>query len=103
MHAPAPCERPRCCTISCAARSKRTRTFARKTIVVMTPDLDTYAPVFRAVFGERGEHRIPYEIHDRKTREDASFYDDFLAILEVLDSRFSVLDVVRLMDSRSLQ
>ena len=71
-------------------------------IVVMTPDLDTYAPVFRAVFGERGEHRIPYEIHDRKTREDASFYDDFLAILEVLDSRFSVLDVVRLMDSSSL-
>lgn len=70
-------------------------------IVVMTPDMETYAPVFRAVFGERGAHHIPYEVHDRKTREDASFYDDFLAVLEVLDSRFSVLDVVRLMDASS--
>jgi len=67
-------------------------------VVVMTPDLDTYAPVFRAVFSERDRHRVPYEVHDRRTRDDASFYDDFLAVLEVLDSRFSVLDVVRLMD-----
>ncbi|UCH30372.1 MAG: exodeoxyribonuclease V subunit gamma, partial [Myxococcales bacterium] len=72
-------------------------------VVVMTPDLDTYAPVFRAVFGEREQHRIPFEVHDRKTREDASFYDDFLAVLEVLDSRFSVLDLVRLMDARSMR
>ena len=72
-------------------------------IVVMTPDLDTYAPVFRAVFGERERHRIPYEVHDRRTRDDASFYDDFLSVLEVLDSRFSVLDLVRLMDASSMR
>ncbi len=72
-------------------------------IVVMTPDLDAYAPVFRAVFGEREGNQIPFEVHDRKTREDASFYDDFLAVLEVLDSRFSVLDVVRLMDAASMR
>jgi len=72
-------------------------------IVVMTPDLDVYAPVFRAVFGQDEGRRIPYEVHDRKTRDDASFYDDFLAVLEVLDSRFSVLDVVRLMDTRSMR
>jgi exodeoxyribonuclease V gamma subunit len=72
-------------------------------VVVMTSDLDAYAPVFRAVFGENGVHGIPYEVHDRKTRDDATFYDDFLAALEVLDSRFSVLDLVRLMDAGSLR
>lgn len=72
-------------------------------IAVMTPDLEIYAPVFRAVFGQDEPHRIPYEVHDRKTREDASFYDDFLAVLEVLDSRFSVLDLVRLMDASSMR
>ena len=72
-------------------------------IVVMTPDLETYAPAFRAVFGQQDQHGIPYEVHDRQSRDDASFYDDFLAVLEVLDSRFSVLDLVRLMDASSLR
>ena len=72
-------------------------------IVVMTSDLDAYAPAFRAVFGQDGRQRIPYEVHDRKTRGDAAFYDDFLAVLDVLDSRFSVLDLVRLMDTNSLR
>ena len=54
----------------------------------MTPDLEAYAPAFRAVFGQDDRHRIPYEVHDRRTRDDASFYDDFLAVLDVLDSRF---------------
>lgn len=72
-------------------------------IVVMTSDLDAYAPAFRAVFGQGGHQRIPYEVHDRRTRDDAAFYDDFLAVLDVLDSRFSVLDLVRLMDTDSLR
>jgi exodeoxyribonuclease V gamma subunit len=72
-------------------------------IVVMTPNLEAYAPAFRAVFGQDGPHRIPYEVHDRRTRDDASFYDDFLAVLDVLDSRFSVLDLVRLIDASSLR
>ncbi|MDH3201397.1 MAG: exodeoxyribonuclease V subunit gamma [Myxococcales bacterium] len=70
-------------------------------IVVMARDLDAYAPAFRAVFGQTDVTRIPYEVHDRKTRDDAGFYDDFLSVLEVLESRFSVLDVVRLMDAQS--
>jgi exodeoxyribonuclease V gamma subunit len=72
-------------------------------VVVMTSDLDTYAPAFRAAFGQDGHRRIPYEVHDRKTRDDAAFYDDFLAVLDVLDSRFSVLDLVRLMDTNTLR
>jgi exodeoxyribonuclease V gamma subunit len=72
-------------------------------IVVMTPDLERYAAAFRAVFGQDEQHRIPYEVHDRKTRDDASFFDDFLAVLEVLESRFSVLDLVRLLDAQSMR
>jgi exodeoxyribonuclease V gamma subunit len=70
-------------------------------IVVMARDLDAYAPAFRAVFGQTNIARIPYEVHDRRTRDDAGFYDDFLSVLEVLESRFSVLDVMRLIDAQS--
>ncbi len=72
-------------------------------ILVMAPDLETYAPVFRAVFGQEGRHRIPYEVHDRLTREDTPLYDDFIAVLEVLGSRFSVLDLLRLIDADSMR
>jgi exodeoxyribonuclease V gamma subunit len=72
-------------------------------VVVMTPDLETYAPAFRAVFGQDEAPRIPFEVHDRKTRDDVSFYDELLALLGVLDSRFSVLDLVRLMDSGAMR
>lgn len=72
-------------------------------IIVMAPDIDAYAPVFRAVFGQGEQHRIPFEVHDRKTRDDAAFYDDFLAALELVDTRFSVFDLVRLMDADTLR
>jgi exodeoxyribonuclease V gamma subunit len=72
-------------------------------IVVMAPDLHSYAPLFRAVFGEETEHRIPFEVHDRRSREDTSFYDDLALVLEILDSRFSVLDLVRLMDAKGMR
>ena len=72
-------------------------------IVVMVPDLDAYAPVFRAVFGQDDQHRIPFEVHDRRTRDDACFYDDFMAVLDVVDSRFSVFDLMQLMDASSLR
>lgn len=76
---------------------------APEDIVVMTPDLDAYAPAFRAVFGQRGPNRIPFEVHDRRTRDDAPFFEELLTVLEVLDSRFSVLDFVRLLDASSLR
>ncbi len=70
-------------------------------IVVMAPDLDAYAPAFRAVFGKTGSGAIPYEIHDRRASDDSALLDDFIAVLEVLESRFSVLDMVRLLDGTS--
>jgi exodeoxyribonuclease V gamma subunit len=72
-------------------------------IVVMAPDLESYAPAFRAVFGQDDQRRIPFEVHDRKTRDDARFYDDFMVVLDVIDSRFSVFDLMQLMDASSLQ
>ena len=72
-------------------------------ILVMAPNLEAYAPAFRAVFGQDDQRRIPFEVHDRKTRDDAAFYDDFLAVLEILDSRFSVFDLMRLVDTSSLR
>ncbi|MEM7434272.1 MAG: exodeoxyribonuclease V subunit gamma [Myxococcota bacterium] len=80
---------------------ERDETLAPEDIVVMTPDLEAHAPAFRAVFGEASDRPIPFEVHDRRTRDDSGFYDDFLAVLEVLESRFSVLDIVRLMDAQS--
>jgi len=80
---------------------ERDRTLQPEDVLVVTPDLEMHAPAFRAVFGQGSEPRIPFEVHDRRARDDARFLDDFLGVLDVLASRFSVLDVVRLMDAKS--
>ncbi len=72
-------------------------------IVVMAPEPETYAPLFRAVFEEGSGQDIPFEVYDRRSRDDTAFYEDFDLALQVLDSRFSVLDLVRLMDARALR
>lgn len=72
-------------------------------IVVMAPEPETYAPLFRAVFEEGSSQAIPFEVYDRRSRDDTAFFDDFSLVLEILDSRFSVLDVVRLMDAKTMR
>ncbi len=72
-------------------------------IVVMVPDLDSYAPAFEAVFGAEQTLPIPYDVHRATSLQGVDLFGDALAILSALGSRFSVLDVLKLLESQSLR
>ena len=67
-------------------------------VVVMTPAIDTYAPLVEAVFGE-GETRkqIPYRIADRGVRATDEIVDAFSRLLAIVDGRMTATDVLDLM------
>lgn len=66
-------------------------------VVVMTPDIDTYAPCIRAVFATQ-EPRIPFGIADRALRAESPVTDAFFALLELVGGRFDVNRVSALLD-----
>ena len=72
-----------------------------KDIVVMTPDIDTYAPYIQAVFETVIDERlyIPFSIADRGAREQGRLVDGFSSFLELKDSRFSVSRILRLLEA----
>jgi exodeoxyribonuclease V gamma subunit len=74
-------------------------------IVVMMPDVSTYAPFVDAVFGvpENPKHKIPYSIADREVRAGSGIIDTFFRILEILPGRFTASEVLAILESSSVQ
>jgi len=72
-----------------------------KDIVVMTPDIEIYAPYIQAVFeSTTDEHlRIPFSIADQSARNQGRLIDGFFSILDLKGSRFSVTRVMRLLEA----
>ena len=70
-------------------------------IVVMTPDIETYAPVIEAVFGQKsGRPQLPYSVSDRKTRTTHEVVDALYALTEALSGRLSASSVLDLLTLR---
>jgi len=71
-----------------------------KDIIVMTPDIETYAPFVQAVFAAQTEEalRIPFSIADQSPRRTSRMIDGFLALLELAGSRFGVVQVAGLLE-----
>ena len=65
-------------------------------IVVMAPDIDTYAPFIEAVFGvdDRAVHAIPYALGDRSLLQDAPVVRALMALVRLARSRLSSQEVV---------
>lgn len=72
-----------------------------KDILVMAPDIETYAPFIHAVFDAQTDQRrkIPFSISDQSMLKDNSMVDGFMALLEVADSRFGCRQVMQLLDA----
>lgn len=68
-------------------------------IVVMTPDLETYAPLIEAVLGvdSTDPGHIPFRIADRGLRAESSAIDAFLALLDAATSRMTASGVLELL------
>jgi exodeoxyribonuclease V gamma subunit len=67
-------------------------------IVVMTPDIEAYAPVIEAVFGQRsGRPRLPYSIADKKTRTSCESVAALYALLETVQGRMTASGLLDLL------
>ncbi len=73
-------------------------------VVVMTPDIELYAPAIRAVFATAEyEQRIPFGVADRPLRAASPLAAAFLSLLDMPGSRFSVNRVMTLLEAPVIQ
>jgi len=74
-------------------------------ILIMTPDIETYAPMIEAVFAspDEGQPEIPFSIADRGIKGDYPAIETFLNILALCESRFKITDVLDLLDAAPVQ
>lgn len=74
-------------------------------IIVMTPEIEKYAPFIRGVFGypENELMRILYSLADRHPRSESLPIDTFLTLLDLPGSRYSASQIFGLLSSRSMR
>jgi exodeoxyribonuclease V gamma subunit len=74
-------------------------------IVVMMPDVATYAPFIEAVFDtpDLQNQRIPYSVGDRTARVENGIIDTFMSILELAGSRFGASSLLNILESTAVQ
>lgn len=71
-----------------------------KDIIVMAPDIESYAPYVQAVFAAPVNEalRIPFSIADQSPRRESRIVEGFLALLDLPGSRFGALQVTGLLE-----
>ena len=76
-----------------------------KDVIVMMPDIEKYAPFIEAVFDTTPEEhkRIPFNIADRNLRNESALIESFFAILALNKSRFSVTEVLGVLEGEAVQ
>ncbi len=68
-------------------------------LIVMVPDVASYAPYIEAVFSNAAAERyIPYSISDRSASQENPLLLNFAKLLKLQDSRFTVSDVLELLE-----
>ncbi len=73
-------------------------------IVVMTPDIEVYAPWIDAVFANASNtQRIPYGIADCGVRYQSPVLNAFVTLLGLPQSRFDVETVLTLLECKAIQ
>ncbi|MFC5697102.1 exodeoxyribonuclease V subunit gamma [Pseudomonas sp. GCM10022186] len=75
-------------------------------VIVMVPDINTYAPHIQAVFGQFGPEdarRIPFTLADQGLRGKEPLVIAVEHLLRLPDSRFSVSEVLDLLDVAALR
>lgn len=64
-------------------------------VVVLTPDIERYAPFIEAVFAPRERSpRIPYSLADRSLRAEMPLIEAFLELLLLAQSRFGAEEIL---------
>ena len=76
-----------------------------KDILVMMPDVETYAPYIQAVFEtpQDDARKIPFSIADRSIRREGGIGETFLNLLDLQGSRFGVTQVLDLLECEAVR
>jgi len=77
-------------------------TLTPRDVIVMAPDISTYAPYVDAVFGRRRREPgdappIPYAVSDRRDMAESRTFQALLALLRLPTSRFKVTEILDLL------
>lgn len=72
-------------------------------ILVMTPEIDRYAPLIEAVFGEPGDRpAIPFRISDRSLLQRNPLAASLLELLELPGSRYTIGQLLNLLEQPAI-
>ena len=72
-------------------------------ILVMAPDVETYAPAVSAVFGAAGgERAIPWSLADRSFRDEQPVAKAFLALLDLPANRVTAFEALSLLETPAI-
>ncbi|CAN2042883.1 exodeoxyribonuclease V gamma subunit [Candidatus Magnetomoraceae bacterium gMMP-15] len=76
-----------------------------KDIIVMTPDINSYAPFIHAVFNtpHSDNTKIPFSIADRSLKSSSKIISAFLAIINLSSSRFGASEVLTILECKAVQ
>ena len=71
-----------------------------KDILVMTPDIETYAPYIHAIFDAQIDEatRIPYNVADQSIRSENLVISGFMTLLDLKDSRMTAAQIMGLLE-----
>lgn len=74
-------------------------------ILIMTPDIDTYAPLIEAVFGGPGDEtgRMPFSIADQGLTQASDIIDPFFDLLVLPRHRYSAPHVLNILESEAVR
>lgn len=74
-------------------------------VLVLLPEIETYAPLIEAVFGvtHEGAPELPYAVADRRLASTQKPAAALLALLELVGSRLTVAEVFSLLESPALR
>lgn len=81
-------------------------TLSPKDIIVMSADIDNYAPYIQAVFSRynKGDPRaIPFALSDQKISQINPIIASFLRLLQLKESRFSAEELLELLQVEAIQ
>lgn len=80
-------------------------TLQPRDILVLTPDIERYAPYVRSVFKypENEAHLIPFAIADREARSQSAVMDAFLRILDLAGARCCAADIYSLLEAQPIR
>jgi len=76
-----------------------------KDIIVMTPDIEPYAPFIHAVFNAQPDEtlRIPYSIADKSMKKESRIIETFFFVLDLKESRLGISSIMTLMESPAIK